>query len=198
MDVAHPKPAVKPSVAVVHEDRVIHRLDHAGLLGRARQVLVVLLHLGPQQQPGLVLFQCLVIRQLLPTSLHGKITLTQRNNRLARVCVLDHQVAGVARKPPILDAPLRPRTDAHHFEDLLEMVFNAVLALQTRFLRLFDDRQKMTKFGILQHAGQIAGRPAFVALRVHALDTLERVLAGWDWQLLAHNSVPVLIGYCVT
>jgi hypothetical protein len=38
-------PAVKPTVAVIHENCVIHRLDDASLLGRARQVLVVLLHL---------------------------------------------------------------------------------------------------------------------------------------------------------
>jgi hypothetical protein len=92
---------------VVHEDRVVHRLDHARLLCRPGQALVVRLHLLAQQQTLPALHLRFFIRQFLPSRLHGKIGLPQRDERLARVRVLDGEITGVAGKPPIFDRTLR-------------------------------------------------------------------------------------------
>jgi hypothetical protein len=95
---------------------------------------------------------------------------------------LNDKITGVAGEFPILDWTLRARSDADHFEDLLEMVFDAMAAVQAGFAGLLNDRQKVTKLGVFEHARKIARGPAFVAFRVHAFDALKCVAGGWDWQ----------------
>ncbi len=173
MEVAHPEPTVEPAIPVIHEDGVVHRLDDACLLRHAREVFVVRLHLGTQQQARLVLFQRRLVRQLLPASLHGKIALPKRHQRFARVGVLDDEVAGVTRERPVLQFALRARANGDHVADFSKMVGHRLAALGAGLLGFFHHRLKIAEIEVFQHARQITGRPRFVAFRVDALKPLE-------------------------
>ncbi len=115
------------------------RLHHAGLFGRTRQILVVLLHFGAQQQARLVFLQRLVVGHFLAAGLHGKVALPQRHQRFAGIGVLNDEVAPVAGQRPILNGALRARTDSDHFGDINEMVGDRVAAVGTGFAGLGDD-----------------------------------------------------------
>ena len=80
------------------------------------------LQVPPHTMNTVVLFQPCFIGQFLPSRLHGKIRLTQRDEWFARVGVLNDEVAGVAGKRPIFHLALRPRPDADHFGDINKMV----------------------------------------------------------------------------
>lgn len=133
-----------------------------------------------------------IIRQLLASRLHRKISLPQGDQRFAGIGVLDDEIAGVAGERPIFECALCAGTDIDHIEDSLEMVLDPVIALQTRFSRLLDHGQEMPKLGVFQNPGQFAGGPKFSTAFVGALDALEGVARGGNWWLIAH----VIIARC--
>ena len=190
VDVPPGQAAVKSPVAVIHENGVVQRLNHACLPGHARQVFIMLFHLRPEQEARLVFFQGRIIRQLLAARLHGKISLAQGDQGFAGIGVLDDQIAGVTGEGPIFQFASRPGTDADHFEDLLEMVFDPMIALQTCFSGPLDHGQEMPKLGVFQNACEVTGGPEFVACRADALDALKSVAGNRNGWLFAHVIPP--------
>ena len=80
------------------------------------------LQVPPHTMNTVVLFQPCFIGQFLPSRLHGKIRLTQRDEWFARVGVLNDEVAGISGERPILDGPPRSGPDADHFGDINETI----------------------------------------------------------------------------
>ncbi len=187
MEVAHSQPAIQPPIAVIHENGVIHRLDDARLLRDACEILVVLLHLGAQQQPFLILLQSLVIGQFLPARLDGEIGLAQGDDCLGGIGVLDHQIPGIAGQHHCFHRTLPALADLDHFVDFNEMIFHALAAVETGGSRLLNHRLEIAVIRVFQDAGEFARGPEFRAGGIDALDALERVAGGGDGQWIAHG-----------
>jgi hypothetical protein len=100
---------------------------------------------------------------------------------------LNDEVTGVAGERPIFHRALRTRTEADHIAHFRKMVGDRMAALQARFLRLLNHGLEISEVEVFQHPRQIAGGPGIVAFRVDALDALERVAGGGDWQSIAHQ-----------
>ena len=92
MDIPSGEATVKSPVAVVHEDGVIQRLNYPCLPGHARQIFVMLFNLRPQQEARFVLFDRTIVRQFLAAGLHGKISLSQCDERFAWIGILDDEI----------------------------------------------------------------------------------------------------------
>ena len=95
----------------------------ASSLGCVRQVKIVLLHFGSEHEASFPLD--LVVGQLLAAGLHRKIGLPKRDDFLARVRVLDDQVAGVPRHHHGVHRTLGAAANPDHFGDSNEMVVNS-------------------------------------------------------------------------
>ena len=94
MNVAHFKAVIKTHVAVVLENGIIDRFDDASLLGGSREFDVMEFHLLAQKKPPL--FFCRLIRQLLTACLNCEVSLSESNNFLPRVSVLNNQITGIS------------------------------------------------------------------------------------------------------
>lgn len=178
MDVAHSQAAVKSAIPMIHEDRVVQRQDNARLFRDARQILVVLLHLGAQQQPFLILLQSLVVGQFLPAGLDGEIGLAQGDGGLGGIGVLDHQIPGVAGQHHGFHRALPALADLDHFVDFNEMILHALPAVETGGSRLLNHCLKIAVVRITQNLGKIPAGPKFRAGLVDTFDALERVAGG--------------------
>jgi hypothetical protein len=62
------------------------------------------------------------------------------------------------------------------------MVGHGMAAFGAGFFGLFNDRLEVAEIEVLEHAGQIACGPRFVAFRIQPLDALECVAGSGDWQ----------------
>lgn len=113
------------------------------------------------------------VGQLLFARLDREISLAVGDDGLARITVLDDQVAGVAGQPDVLDLPLRAGADVDHCEDILNMVLYRLAAIAAGFLGPFDDGQEMAVLRIVQHACQLPCQPELVALVIDVADALE-------------------------
>ena len=137
-----------------------------------------------------------IIRQLLASRLHGKITLPQCDKRFAWISVLDDEIAGVAGERPIFESALCARADINHFGDINEMVANRMAALCASFTSFRYDGDEIAKVGVFQYPRQFTSGPKLATAFVGALDTLERVARGGNWRLAGLNlSVSSLVGF---
>src|SRR5688500_18552825 len=92
VDVLRVEAAVEAHVTMIVEDREVLSRDHTRLIGRLRQVPVVVRELAAQIEPALILaqpLQNLRVGDLLPAGLDREIGLAQRNDVLVWVGVLD-------------------------------------------------------------------------------------------------------------
>lgn len=86
---------VQALIAVILEDGVIDRLDHASRLGRIGQLGIVVAEFGPEKHASIALEQ-LLVGDFLPAGLDGKVGLAEGDDLLLGVGILDGQVAGIA------------------------------------------------------------------------------------------------------
>ena len=88
---------------------------------------------------------------------------------------MNDEIAPVKEKSPILDGPLRARSDADHFGDINEMVGDRVAAVGAGFPSLGEDGDEIAEVGVFQHSGQFSCGPKLRAGLVDAFDALEGV-----------------------
>ncbi len=160
---------------MIVEDRKVQGRDHAGLVGRLGQVAIVVRELTAKIESALVLAQPrqnLRVGDLPAARLHSKIGLTQRDDILLGVGVLDNQIAGIAGKLVIFDAPLPALADRDHFADLSKMIRRVLSAGAARPDRPIDRLLEVAPLGVAEHICQIARRPE-LALAIHLTDALE-------------------------
>ena len=127
---------------MVLENGVVLWLDHPGVLGGVGELGVVLPQFGAGGEAALCFH--LLVAQLLPPGLNGKVSLPLRDDFLGRVGVLDDEVAGVARHHHRLHGALPALPDHDHFVDSDEMILHPLAAVATGGAGLLDDRLEFT------------------------------------------------------
>lgn len=109
MDALGVQSTIKSLVAMVLKDGKIKVGFHACLLRRFHQFFVVFLHFIAKEQAFFILFEplkYLIVRQLLPTGLDGKIRLPIGYDWFGRIAILDNQVTGISGELIIFNLPL--------------------------------------------------------------------------------------------
>jgi hypothetical protein len=154
VDVLHLQAAVEPHISVILKNGIVDRFHDAGTLGRVGQMDVVAAHFLAQKKPPL--FLDALIPQFLPPRLDGEISLSLCHNLLLGVGVLNSQIAGVARQENGFDWPLRAASYGDHFGDVNEMVIEAVSAVETGHLSLFNNPLEIAVIAVADHRGKIA------------------------------------------
>src|SRR3989338_3294527 len=176
MNVLRPHAAVQALVAVILKDRIVERRIHAGIFGSGGELFIVLGQFVAYCQTLLAFRQAgefLVVVQLLTPRLHRKISLPVGDHRLGRIAVLHDQVASITGKSIVLDFALGSRANIDHFSRLGKMVIGLISRLTTSLYRLLNNALELVPRSVFQQRLQLAGRPAFVSLRILLADTLK-------------------------
>ena len=95
------------------------------------------------------------------TRLYGKISLSERDLRLARVAILSNKITGITCQHDIIYLPFCTRAQFYHFVDANKMVFYILSYICTSFFRFIDDFYKITPFRISQKRTYISCAPTF-------------------------------------
>jgi len=150
-------------------------LNDARFFGRTSQMFVVFRHFLPEQEALLIFLKGFVIRQFLSPRLNGKVTLPQRDERFARIGVLNDEITGITGKFPVFNRTLCARTDADHFGDINEMVRDCVAAIGASLACFSDGGDKVTEVGVFEDTGEFACGPEFRAVSANLLDAFESI-----------------------
>jgi hypothetical protein len=144
------KTAVQPFVPCIMKNGLFFVCYQSGVASIFDEHLVPLLDIAAHDKALVILVKLIeVVRDLLAARLYGKICLTVGNDFLARVAVLDDEIAGVALKFIIKNQFAGSFVHLDRFADLSKMIINvksAVLACEFCFIQ---DLGKITPLGIV-------------------------------------------------
>ena len=168
VDVLGTEPTVEADVAVVLEDGIVAGVDDSGIFRSIGKLAVVGSQLRTDGEVTLLFH--LLIAQLLPPRLDGKIGLAVGDDIFRGISVLDDEVAGVARHHHGLRRALCSLADFDHIGDLNEMILYSLAAVETGGAGRFDDGLEISVIRIAKNLGEVPAGPEFITRRVSAAD----------------------------